>query len=145
MDAILVSNVEFAKLLIDKGANVDYADEEGVTVLTQAAYMGLKEIVEQLIAKGSDVTIANNEGISPLLAAASEGHDECLELILATKKADVDTKVSLPLSNISLSLSLSLSLLFSPIRFFHSLSVALRTRMVQILSWLLQLEVTTKQ
>jgi ankyrin repeat protein len=92
MDAILVSNNEFAILLIDKGANVDYADEEGVSVATQAAYMGLNKIVKHLITKGANISVANKEGIDPLIAAASEGHNECLELILATGKANVNAK-----------------------------------------------------
>ena len=37
MDVIVVSNTEFASLLVEKGANIEYADEDGVTVLTQAA------------------------------------------------------------------------------------------------------------
>lgn len=92
MDSVLVSNIDFATLLIDKGADVNYADDEGVTVVTQAAYMGMKEVVEKLIEKDADITKANNEGIDPLIATASEGHNECLELILTTKKADVNAK-----------------------------------------------------
>ena len=92
MDSVLVSNVDFAKLLIEKGAYVDFADDEGVTILTQAAYMGLDDVVRELINKGADTTIANKEGIDPLIAAASEGHNTCLEMILATKKANVNAK-----------------------------------------------------
>merc|ERR1712070_1050265 len=92
MDSVLVSNIDFATLLIDKGADVNYADDEGVTVVTQAAYMGMKEVVEKLIEKDADITKANNEGIDPLIATASEGHNECLELILTTKKADVNAQ-----------------------------------------------------
>ena len=39
MDAIVVSNTELASLLVEKGANIKYADEDGVTVLTQAAFL----------------------------------------------------------------------------------------------------------
>ena len=92
MDSVLVSNIEFAKLLIEKGADPNYADDEGVTVVTQAAYMGLKDIVEMLVQKDADVTMANKEGIDPLIATASEGHNECLEMILGTKKVDVNAK-----------------------------------------------------
>ena len=92
MDSVLVSNTNFTKLLIDKGADINYADDEGVTVITQAAYMGLQEIVEKLLEKGADVTKANKEGIDPLIASASEGHNECLEMILATKQVDVNAK-----------------------------------------------------
>ena len=40
MDAIVVNNTELASLLVEKGANIEHADEDGVTVLTQAAYLG---------------------------------------------------------------------------------------------------------
>ncbi len=70
MDAIVVNNTELASLLVEKGANIEYADEDGVTVLTQAAYLGEVPIVKALLAAGAgagaDVTAANNEGITPL-------------------------------------------------------------------------------
>ena len=69
-------------LLVEKGANIKYADEDGVTVLTQAAYLGEMPIVKALLAAGVDVTAANNEGITPLIAACSEGHVSVVELLL---------------------------------------------------------------
>lgn len=92
MDAVVVSNKEFALLLIEKGANISHADAEGVTVTTQAAYQGLLSIVEALIAKGADVTVMNNEGINPLIAAASEGHHEIVKALLTHGKGDVNAK-----------------------------------------------------
>lgn len=92
MDAVVVSNKEFALLLIEKGANITFADSEGVTVTTQAAYQGLLPIVEALLEKGADVTVTNNEGINPLIAAASEGHHEIVKVLLARGKGDVNAK-----------------------------------------------------
>lgn len=92
MDAIVVSNKEFALLLIEKGANISHADAEGVTVTTQAAYQGLLPVVEALLEKGADVTVTNNEGINPLIAAASEGHHEVVKVLLARGKGDVNVK-----------------------------------------------------
>ena len=92
MDAIIMSNKEFADLLIEKGANISYADDENVTVTTQAAYQGLTEVVQKLIDKGADITVANNEGINPLIAAASEGYVEIVKLLLATDKLDTNAK-----------------------------------------------------
>jgi hypothetical protein len=73
MDAIVVSNTELASLLVEKGANIEYADEDGVTVLTQAAYLGEVPIVKALLAAGADVTAANNEGITPLVVELRVG------------------------------------------------------------------------
>ena len=52
-DAIVVNNTELASLLVEKGANIEYADEDGVTVLTQAAYLGEVPIVKALLAAGA--------------------------------------------------------------------------------------------
>lgn len=92
MDAILQSNIDFATLLIQKGANVSFADEEGVTVTTQAAYQGHVSVVKALVEKGADFTVANKEGINALIAAASEGFQEIVALLLATGKADLNSK-----------------------------------------------------
>jgi uncharacterized protein len=92
MDAVVVANSDFALLLIDKGANLNYADADGVTVITQAAYQGQLPVVEALLVKGADPTIPNNEGINPLIAAASEGHHEIAKALLASGKIDANTK-----------------------------------------------------
>jgi ankyrin repeat protein len=83
MDAVVNNNLEFALSLISSGANVSYADDDGVTVATQAAYLGQLEVVKMLMSKNADFVTANNEGINPLIAAASEGNDSsffCLAL-----------------------------------------------------------------
>ncbi len=50
MDAIVVSNTELASLLVEKGAIIEYADEDGVAALTQAAYLVEVAIVKALLA-----------------------------------------------------------------------------------------------
>jgi len=94
MEAIVLNNTEFATLLIEKGASTSYVDDEGVTIITQAAYQGQLEIVKKLLATTDpkDVVKANNEGINPLIASASEGHKEILKLILESKLIDINVK-----------------------------------------------------
>lgn len=94
MDAVVNSNVDYALLLIDKGANVGFADEEGVTIITQAAYQGLPTIVEALLDKGADPSASNQEGINALIAAASEGHNEVVQILLEKggSKVEVNAK-----------------------------------------------------
>lgn len=92
MDAVVETNTTLALLLIEKGANISYTDEEGVTVITQAAYQGQEVVVKALLDKGADPTVVNVEGINALIAAASEGHSEVVQLLLASKKLDVDAK-----------------------------------------------------
>jgi ankyrin repeat protein len=40
MDAVVDSQLELALLLVSQGANLSYVDEDGVSVITQAAYQG---------------------------------------------------------------------------------------------------------
>lgn len=92
MDSILVTNTNFSLLLIEKGANTSFADDDGVTVTCQAAYMGQLPVVQALLAKGVDITQVNEEGINPLIAAASEGHVEVVNALLAVGTADINAK-----------------------------------------------------
>lgn len=92
MDAVVASNTNFSLLLIEKGANLSYVDDEGVTVITQAAYQGQFEIVEALLAKGANPSIPNKEGINALIAAASEGHKEIVDILLASNKVDINAQ-----------------------------------------------------
>lgn len=92
MDAVMVNNSDFAILLINKGANISFADEDGVTVTTQAAFQGLTSVVSALIAKGADLSAANKEGINPLIAASSEGRIEVVKLLVESGKVDTNAK-----------------------------------------------------
>ncbi len=92
MDSILAGNSELSLLLARKGANCSFADEDGVSVVTQAAYLGLEEVVAALLLAGGDANAANSEGINALIAAASEGHWLVVESLLAAKAADVNSR-----------------------------------------------------
>ena len=82
MDSVVVNNTDFALQLLDMGADVNYADDDGVTVLTQASYTGQTAIVEALLAKEADTSLTNKEGINPLIASCSEGHVEIVKMLL---------------------------------------------------------------
>jgi len=92
MDAVVNLNTSLALLLIEKGANITYADEDGVTIITQASYQGLLSIVGALLHHGADPTAVNAEGINSLIAAASEGHQEIVATLLASGLLDIDAK-----------------------------------------------------
>eukprot|EP01041_Mallomonas_annulata_P003068 gene3068-6016_t len=92
MDAIMVNNTDFAVLLINKGANITYADEDGVTISTQAAFQGMTKVVETLISKKADLSVGNKEGINPLIAAASEGRFEVVKLLVEKGKVNLNAK-----------------------------------------------------
>jgi ankyrin repeat protein len=96
-DAVMVENEEFAKLLIENGADLYHKDEKNVSTLLQASHRGLADIVKLLLekhaasGKSGYVDDASDEGITPLIAACSEGHLEVAKLIIEAK-ANVNAK-----------------------------------------------------
>jgi len=64
---------EIAKLLINRGAEVDARNMHGLTPLMKAAQYGRVELVKLLIASGADVNAKDKEGMSVLSWAAWGG------------------------------------------------------------------------
>ena len=92
MDSIIVGNTNFSVLLAEKGANISFADEDGVTVITQASYLGQKNVVQALLKRGADPSVPNVEGINALVAATSEGHVDIIQMLLDSGRVDVNSK-----------------------------------------------------
>jgi serine/threonine-protein phosphatase 6 regulatory ankyrin repeat subunit B len=93
-DAIMVENEDFAKLLIEKGADLSHVDEKKVSTLLQASHRGFADVVKLLLEKNSDksyIDSASEEGITPLIAASSEGHPAIVKLLIAAN-ADINAK-----------------------------------------------------
>lgn len=89
-DAIVAENEEFAKILIENGANIYYADEKKVTILLQACHRGYVDIVTMLLAKhlqagdnADFIEAASMESVTPIIAASSEGHAEITAALIA--------------------------------------------------------------
>lgn len=62
----ICGDVEAAAVLIDHGADINAAGEDGDTPLHRAAGAGHDEMVKFLISRGADVTIRNRYGAAPL-------------------------------------------------------------------------------
>jgi ankyrin repeat protein len=71
---------EAARLLVEKGADVNARDKSGMSVLEQAAFSNHIELVRLLLAKGADVNTADQSGFTALMAAANNG-DRNAELV----------------------------------------------------------------
>jgi len=60
--AAFEGDLSFARLLLQKGANIDAQDKEGRTPLSIASYFGFETMVEYLLKKGANPLIRDEEG-----------------------------------------------------------------------------------
>ena len=74
--AAIFGRVEAAKLLIEKGANVNAGSNDGATALHGAAFFCHTEIVKLLLGKGAEVNAKNIRGETPFDAVAGEWSPE---------------------------------------------------------------------
>jgi ankyrin repeat protein len=86
------------RALLDAGARVDEADDDGITILAWAAIANRVDMARLLIARGADVNHVDKKGMTPLLYAASIdfGDSGMIDLLLKSgARADARTKEGL--------------------------------------------------
>jgi len=83
--------LEIAKILIDRGGDVNAKDRDGNTPLHYAVGCFSKDYAKLLIDKNADVYARNNFGLTPLHVAVREGRLEISQLLIENG-ADVDAK-----------------------------------------------------
>ncbi len=92
MMAIMFDAIDYIKLLIEKGENVNFLGEEGVTPLMLAAFYRRTDIVKLLIKAGADVNYCTNSGTSMLVYMISNNkQDRYTEIIKIFKDAGART------------------------------------------------------
>jgi len=74
--AVRKRNGEFARLLLDAGADVNYRDHDGMSALMFSSANGHMELVTFLVERGADVTLRSRDGITTWKYAESNGNDE---------------------------------------------------------------------
>lgn len=79
--ASLDGNVAVAKLLIDRGANVNARSASAYTPLHNAARGGHREIIKLLLSKGASIDARSRSGSTPLKVAISLGNREAADLL----------------------------------------------------------------
>ena len=95
MEAAIGGHLELAKLLIDKGADVNARDKGGRTALMEAALEGHFELAKLLIDKGADVYAKQKSGWTALMSAAASG-DLAMVKLLLEKGAHINAKSGTP-------------------------------------------------
>jgi ankyrin repeat protein len=77
-------HTEIVDLLLDAGANVNFADSGGFTPLNQAVGESHLDTVEHLLLRGADIAhrCASAGGCTVLHIAAAYGRLECIRLLL---------------------------------------------------------------
>jgi ankyrin repeat protein len=74
--SVLNNEVEMAKMLIERGANVNVGDKLGMTPLLWAASsnFGDAEMIELLLKSGAKTDARNKDGLTPLQLARKYNH-----------------------------------------------------------------------
>lgn len=83
--ATQVNNVDGAKVLLERGANPNHANQSKYTCLHIASYRGYPEMVELLVRYGADIDARGDNLLSPLHAACQTGHIKTIKMLVELK------------------------------------------------------------
>jgi ankyrin repeat protein len=75
-------NAGTARMLLERGIEVDTRDEEGKTSLMRAAKNSDTEMIRLLLEFGADPNLADKEGMTPLMYAAAKANIENVRILL---------------------------------------------------------------
>lgn len=70
------------RLLLERGANIDVVDEDGLTALHHAVLRSRPESMSFLISSGAAVNVVDHTGHTALCYAADQGRDDMLNILL---------------------------------------------------------------
>jgi len=84
-------SLDVAQLLLEKGAEVNEKNDEGMTPLHSAAQCQNQSMTELLLINGADPNAEDNKGQTRLHWAAAVGDSDVAELLLA-KGANIDAR-----------------------------------------------------
>ncbi|KAJ5051341.1 hypothetical protein NUH16_003480 [Penicillium rubens] len=84
--------LEIVRLLLDNGADISVADNNGCTPLYSASSNGHLGVVRLLLDNGADIILADKRACTPLHGASENGHVEVVKLLLQSLEASIDTR-----------------------------------------------------
>jgi ankyrin repeat protein len=79
--SVAAQNLAISQALLEHGAPVNAAQQDGYTPLHEAAQNGQLEMIQLLLLYGADVTIRKADGETPAETALKAGHPEAAALI----------------------------------------------------------------
>jgi uncharacterized protein len=81
--SVLNNEVEMARMLIARGANVNVVDKQGMTPLLWAANVdfGDTAMIELLLKSGARADARNKDGLTPLELARKHGHTTLIRVL----------------------------------------------------------------
>lgn len=89
LNYVPLKTVEIIKSLLEKNADINAKDKDGVTALWLAANGGSLEIVNILLENSADINVKDTNGRTALGAARRSGHEDIVQIL---KKADTKAK-----------------------------------------------------
>jgi ankyrin repeat protein len=82
---MLCSDAGLAQMLLDRGANVNDDDLDGCTTLVHACKRGDENIVRILIENGADMYRVDSTGMTPLMTACEHSHVGAVQVLLQAR------------------------------------------------------------
>ncbi|KAH0429808.1 hypothetical protein CcaCcLH18_08231 [Colletotrichum camelliae] len=82
MQAVINGHETTAKLLLEKGANPNAQDKDGLTSLFIAIRRHQTSLVRILIDHGADIDVKSNDGMNPLYYAIRQRHKDSVRLLV---------------------------------------------------------------
>ena len=80
LTASKVGNIDYVKLAIAKGANLNVKDENGSTPLHWATYYEYTDIIKLLLMQGANPYITDNYGLTPIDVAKFNKKEKALKI-----------------------------------------------------------------
>lgn len=81
--AVAIQNINLAKLFLEKGAEVNKSQVDGIRPLHSAVHRGQIEMVELLLKHGADPDLATDDGRTSFDIAEAEGKEELKKMLEA--------------------------------------------------------------
>lgn len=79
--AMMMGNPKIASLLLEKGANPNVQNKQGIAPAHDAARTGFLDTLQVLVEHGASVNLPDQNGALPIHIAIREGHREVVEFL----------------------------------------------------------------